>query len=109
MDADRFDALSRALTTAASRRTTLRALLGAFLGAALPRLSPAALAAAGKGNKGKGKTRHGHASSKHDRPSGRDAGGTTGRRKHSEKKRDHVPITGLTDESAGSPSDELAA
>jgi hypothetical protein len=36
MDANRFDALSRALTTAGTRRTTLRALLGTLLGSALP-------------------------------------------------------------------------
>jgi len=50
MDADRFDALSRALTTAPSRRTTLGALLGALLGSVLPGLSPDTRAAARKRN-----------------------------------------------------------
>jgi hypothetical protein len=48
MDADRFDALSRALTTAPSRRTTLGALLGALFASALPGSVLDPLAAAGK-------------------------------------------------------------
>ena len=48
MDADRFDALSRALTTAPSRRKTLGALLGALLASALPGSVLDPLAAAGK-------------------------------------------------------------
>ena len=59
MDADRFDALSRALTTAPSRRTTLGALFGALLGSMLPGPFPDTFAAA---SKGKRKSRHGHAS-----------------------------------------------
>jgi hypothetical protein len=59
MDADRFDALSRALTTAGSRRTTLGSLLGTLLGGALPGRSPESLAAAGKGKR---KTKHDHSS-----------------------------------------------
>jgi hypothetical protein len=50
MDADRFDALSRALTTAPSRRTTLGALLAALLGSVLPGRSPDTRAAARKRN-----------------------------------------------------------
>jgi hypothetical protein len=50
MDADRFDALSRALTTAPSRRKTLGALLGALLASALPGFSPDTRAAARKRN-----------------------------------------------------------
>jgi hypothetical protein len=53
MDADRFDALSRALSSPGSRRSTLSALLGALLGGALPVLVPDALAA----RKEKGKRR----------------------------------------------------
>jgi hypothetical protein len=45
MDADRFDALSRALTNPGTRRTTLGALFGALVGGALPGRSPEALAA----------------------------------------------------------------
>jgi hypothetical protein len=48
MDADRFDALSRALTTAPSRRKTLGALLGALLASALPGSVLDPLATAGK-------------------------------------------------------------
>jgi hypothetical protein len=59
MDADRFDALSRALSSPGSRRTTLSALLGALLGSALPVLIPDALAE----RKGKGK-RQRHATRK---------------------------------------------
>jgi len=45
IDADRFDALSRALSTPRSRRTALSALLGALLGKALPGPSLEAAAA----------------------------------------------------------------
>ena len=48
MDADRFDALSRALTTAPSRRKTLGALLGALIASALPGSVLEPLAAAGR-------------------------------------------------------------
>jgi hypothetical protein len=48
MDADRFDALSRALTTAPSRRKTLGALLGALFASALPGSVLDPLDAAGK-------------------------------------------------------------
>jgi hypothetical protein len=51
MDADRFDALSRALTTAPSRRTTLGALLGTLFASALPGSALDPLAAAGKRKK----------------------------------------------------------
>jgi hypothetical protein len=44
MDADRFDALSRALTIQRSRRTTLRALLGTLLSGVLPGASGETLA-----------------------------------------------------------------
>ena len=54
MDADRFDALSRALTAPGSRRTTLGVLLGTLLASALPGAPWETLAAAGKG---KGKRR----------------------------------------------------
>jgi hypothetical protein len=65
MDADRFDALSRALTRPGSRRATLKALFGGLLGGVLPGLSPESLAAAGKR---KGTTKHGDARRKHDHP-----------------------------------------
>ena len=48
MDADRFDALSRALTSAPSRRKTLGALLGALFASALPGSVLDPLAAAGR-------------------------------------------------------------
>jgi len=58
MDADRFDALSRALTTAPSRRTTLGAVLGALLGRALPGSFLDPLAAAGGGKRRTKRHRH---------------------------------------------------
>src|SRR5215213_4980545 len=45
VDADRFDALSRALTRAGSRRSTLRALFGTLLGSALREPAAETLAA----------------------------------------------------------------
>jgi hypothetical protein len=107
MDADRFDALSRALTTATTRRAALKGLLGLLVSGVL--LSPFqdALAAAGKEKaKGKRKTkRQDNARLKEDRPSGQDAGGKE-RRHHSGKDRDQPPSDELTDEPAGIPSDE---
>jgi hypothetical protein len=82
MDADRFDALSRALITPGSRRAALSALLGL----SLPGSSLDAFAA----GKGKGKTQHGHAGAKHDH-GGRRAG-AEGRRAHHRQDR-HKPHT----------------
>jgi hypothetical protein len=65
MDAERFDALSRALTTPGSRRTTLRALLGSLLSGVLLGASPDTLAGPRKRNgkhpsttRGRAKTGH---------------------------------------------------
>ena len=72
MDADRFDALSRALTTTRSRRTTLRALLGTLLGSALLEASPDTLAERHRRN-GKGRdTKSGRVKADHDNDAGKD-------------------------------------
>jgi hypothetical protein len=92
MDADRFDALSRTLITPGSRRATFSALFGALLGRTLPGSSPDAFAA----GKGKGKTRHEHASAKHDH-GGRSAG-AEGRRAHPRQNRHQPHTQDATDE-----------
>jgi DNA-binding beta-propeller fold protein YncE len=106
MDADRFDALSRVLTTPGSRRTALGALLGTLLGNALPGASRDALVAAGKQNKKEKRktTRQGQARTKHDRHPGRDSGSTKGRRKHSGKDHEQAPNEELTDEQPDAPT-----
>jgi hypothetical protein len=97
MDADRFDALSRALTSSQSRRATLGALLGSLLGGALPGLSSDSLAAASK-KSGK-KTGKKHGGRKHDRQTHDGASNDQGKtRKKSASRKGHAQDS--TDEQA---------
>src|SRR5215207_8025629 len=104
MDANRFDALSRALTTAASRRAIVGALLGTLLGRALPGSFPEALAAAGKTSAKK--TGQGRGGRKHDRLPGQGAGAKD-RDKHSRQDRHEASAQDVTDEQHTAPTNGL--
>jgi hypothetical protein len=93
MEPDRFDAISRALTSSASRRTTLRALLSTVLGNAVLEQSADALVKSGK---------------RHKKKSGRDRAG----RKDLDRDRDNtdtsIPTDDRTQDSVAEPTPDVA-
>jgi hypothetical protein len=102
MDADRFDALSRSLSAARSRRSALSALLGTLLGTTLLRSAAEDLAAVPK-KKGKDHVRrsHGRGETGHDRDADKDPA-----KQWQSRKRGRQP--NADDKSTGEPAQNSA-
>jgi hypothetical protein len=103
MDADRFDALSRALTTPGSRRTILGALLGMLFGGALSGASQESLADRRTRNGKRPGKKAGRAKTDHKRD--------TGKNRRTDPRRDrHAPREPQPkDEQRLDPADEAVA